>query len=84
VGIDSLNHSPAFNPLYQTAQRQVTRWQNRALPGQPARVHIRFLIHSDGERTFHLAYPALDSLPVPKTHYRLQPEDDVSRIVTEY
>jgi hypothetical protein len=84
VGIDSLNHSPAYNPLFQAVRQQVERRQAQARPGETARVHIRFLIHHDGERTFHLAYPALESLAVPKTRYSLQPEDDVTRIVTEY
>jgi hypothetical protein len=84
VAIDALNHSPTYNPLFQTIRQQVERRQAQAGPGETARVHIRFLIHRDGERTFHLAYPVLEGLAVPKTRYSLQPEDDVSRIVTQY
>jgi hypothetical protein len=84
VPIDALNHSPAYNQLRQAVQKQIQRRQALSGRGEAARVHLRFLIHRDGERTFHLAYPALEGLLVPKTRYSLQPEDDVSRIVSEY
>src|SRR5262249_31667521 len=48
------------------------------------RPEVRFLIHPDGVRTFHLTYPALDPLPAPKTRQDLQPEDDVDRMTAGY
>ena len=49
--------------------------------GDPQRRQIRFLIHRDAERTFHLAYPILEDVKVDKTRYTLQYGDDISRLI---
>ena len=37
-------------------------------PGDaPYRPEVRFLVHPDAGRTYHLAYPTLDALAAPKT-----------------
>ena len=45
---------------------------------------VRFLVHPEGLRTFHLTYPVLDPLPAPKTRLQMQPEDDIERITAGY
>ena len=48
----------------------------------PFRPQVHFLVRPENLRTYHLAFPALDALPVPKVRQNLQPEDDVAAIVT--
>ena len=74
--IDSLNHSPSHNAMYQTVAAKLAKHT-----GDPKRRTIRFLIHRDGEKTFHLAYPVFNGLSVDKSSYNLQADDEVSRIV---
>ena len=76
ISIDSLNHSRSHNALHQAVAAQLAKHT-----GDPKRRTLRFLIHRDGERTFHLAYPVFNGLDVTKTRYSLQSDDDVSRIV---
>ena len=78
MSIDSLNHSPSHNALYQAVAAKLAKHK-----GDPKRRTVRFLIHRDGERTFHLAYPLFNGLDVTKTRYSLQSDDDVSRIVAD-
>ena len=60
----------------------IDRRQATVRPGDlPYRPQIRFLVWPDALRSFHLAYPALEGLAVPKTRQNLQPEDDVFAIV---
>jgi hypothetical protein len=84
VAVESLNHSPPYNPLVLAVRQQAQRRQAQAQPGDVVKVQVRFLVHRDGERTFHLAYPALEVLKLPMTRYSLQNWDDVGRLVTEY
>jgi hypothetical protein len=85
VGIDSLNHSTGFNQLFKTVEQMIARRLSTLLPGEtPPRIQVRFLVHSDGERTFHLAYPVLDALQIEKVRISLRPEDDVERIISAY
>ena len=74
--IDSLNHSPAHNPLYQAAVAALKA-------GDPKSRAVRFLVHPDGERTFELASPAFNGVGATKTRHSLQPDDDISRLVGE-
>src|SRR5262249_39582137 len=67
VPIDALNHSPAYNRLLKAVSDQAERLQGLARPEQPARLHIRFLVHPHSEQTLHLAYPVLEKLGVPMT-----------------
>jgi hypothetical protein len=84
IAVESLNHSPAYNPLVQAVRQQMQRRQALAKTGDPIKVQVRFLVHRDGERTLHLAYPALEVLKLSMTRYSLQSWDDVNRLVTEY
>lgn len=70
------------NPLRKAIQTMIERRQASVRPGElPYRPQVRFLVGPDALRTFHLAYPALEGLAVPKTRQNLQPEDDVLAIV---
>jgi hypothetical protein len=51
------------------------------LGGGVAKPQVRFLVRPEGERTFHEANDALRTVKVPMTQYRVQPEDDVARLV---
>jgi hypothetical protein len=85
VSIESLNHSQNHNPLLKTVEQMIARRLSTMRPGDPApRIAIRFLVHADADRTLHCAYPVLESLPVHKARYNLQPEDDVARIISGY
>lgn len=71
------------NPLRQAVQQMIDRRQAGVPPGElPYRPQVRFLVRPESLRTFHLAYPALEALAVPKTRQNLIPEDDVATIVT--
>jgi hypothetical protein len=60
----------------------MARQQALTLPGEkPLPPHIRFLVHPDAVRTYHMTYPALERISVPQTRQNLLPEDDVSAIV---
>jgi hypothetical protein len=77
-----LNRGPA-NPLQQNVQQMIDRRQAAVRPGEaPYRPQVRFLVRPESLRVYHVAYPALDAVRVPKTRYNLQPEDDVPAIVT--
>jgi hypothetical protein len=79
--VESLSHSPAHNPFYQAVTQMIRRRQAGVPPGEaPFRPQVLFLVRPDSVRTYHAAYPALDTLPVPKKVHNLQPEDDVSAI----
>jgi hypothetical protein len=54
--------------LLQAVQRLIDRRQASVRPGEvPYRPQLRFVVKPGSLRTFHLAYPALQSLPIPKT-----------------
>ena len=74
--IDSLNHSPSHNAMYNAVAGRLAKHS-----GDPKQRAIRFLIHRDGERTYHLAYPVFNRLNVEQKRIDLHPGDDVSRIV---
>ncbi len=85
VGIDSLNHSPSYNPLLKAVEQMIDRRTSTLRPGEkPPRMQVRFLVHADGERTLHLAGPALEPVAIEKVQVRLQPEDNVERIISAY
>ncbi len=85
VAIESLNHSQAYNPLYKTVEQMIMRRLSTLAPGDKRpHIQVRFLVHRDGERTLHYAYPVLEAMPVEKVRYNLQPEDDVAKIIRSY
>jgi len=74
---------PAGNPLAQAVQQMIDRRQALVPAGQPPyRPQICFLVLQQNMRVFHLAYPALDALTIPKRRHNLDPDDDVLAIVT--
>lgn len=75
-----LTRAPGGNPLLTHAVDQLQRQQPRA-DAPPVRLQVRFLVHADGLRTYHLAFPCLEGLRVPTTAQPLRPEDKVAEIV---
>lgn len=54
----------------------------RPVPGGGTpKAQVRFLVRPVGEETFHNAIDALRSLKVPMSQYRVQPDDDILRLV---
>lgn len=78
VPVEALGHSDAHNPLYQQVRAGLAR---KPLGVEKPRRQIRFLVHPDGERTFHRAYPVLEGLSASKTRQAVQPGDDVMAII---
>lgn len=80
-----LSQTPLYNPLYFTVRELMRRHLATPRPdGSTPRVQVRFLVHADAERSYHLAYPSLETVSVPKSRTSLLPDDDVGRIVTGY
>jgi hypothetical protein len=83
VPTSALAHPSGGNPLMQSIQQLIDRKQATVRAGEPPyRPEVRFLVHPDAGRTYHLAYPMLDNLAAPKTAQDLTPDDDVSVLVT--
>ena len=56
----------------------VARRQASVRPGEaPYRPQLRFLVRPDGLRSFHLAYPALESLRLPMTRQDIDRNEEV-------
>jgi hypothetical protein len=61
--------------LLQAVRQLIARRQAGVRPGDPPyRPQVRFLVHPDGLRTYHLAYPALEPLGVPLTRQNYEPD----------
>jgi hypothetical protein len=53
--------------LRQTAREEIARRLSTVPSGQlPPHIILRFLVHRDALRTYHLAYPAFDSIEAEK------------------
>jgi hypothetical protein len=62
--------------LLKAVQEVIDRKQATVRAGEPAyRPQVRFLVHPDGLRVYHLAYPALEGLNIPILRQNLAPED---------
>ena len=82
VPASALGRPSGSNPLLQSVQQLIDRKQATVRQGDtPYRPEVRFLVHADAGRTYHLAYPTLDALAAPKTAQYLGPDDDVATIV---
>jgi hypothetical protein len=82
VPVSALGRASGSNPLLQSVRQLIERKQATVRRGDAAfRPEVRFLVHPDAGRTYHLAYPMLDPLAAPKTAQTLAPEDDVATIV---
>jgi hypothetical protein len=85
VPVSALGRASGSNPLLQSVQQLIDRKQATVRRGDAAyRPEVRFLVHPDAGRTYHLAYPTLDALAAPKTAQTLAPEDDVAAIVAAH
>jgi hypothetical protein len=77
IPASSLGRVNESNPLLVAVKQMIERRQSSVRPGDvPYQPHIRFLVHRDGLRTYYLAYPALESLHVPKTRENVNPNDE--------
>ena len=73
---------PAVNTLLATVQQMIERRQAALPPSDvPFRPQVRFLIRPNSLRTFHMTYPILEALPVPKTRQNLAADDDVRSVM---
>jgi hypothetical protein len=85
IPASALGRASGSNPLLQSVQQLIDRKQATVRPGDaPYRPEVRFLVHPDAGRTYHLAYPTLDALAAPKTAQTLAPEDDVAALVAAH
>jgi hypothetical protein len=85
VPVSALGRASGSNPLLQSVQQLIDRKQATVRRGDAAyRPEVRFLVHPDAGRTYHLTYPMLDVLAAPKTAQTLAPEDDVATIVAAH
>jgi hypothetical protein len=83
IPASALSRPSGSNPLLQSVQQLIDRKQATVRTGEaPYRPDVRFLVHPDAGRTYHLAYPTLDALAAPKTAQYLGPDDDVATIVS--
>ena len=75
VPIRALATSGSNNALTETIRELIARRQASVRPGELAyRPQIRFLVHSDGLRSYYTAYPALEGLRIPMIRENLEPE----------
>ncbi len=81
IPVSALAGPAGSNQLSQSVRQLIDRKQATVRPGDaPYRPEVRFLVHADAGRTFHMAYPTLDALAAPKTAQTLAPEDDAATI----
>jgi hypothetical protein len=65
------------NPLVAAVRQLIARRQAMVRPGEPPyRPQVRFLVHPEGLRTYHLAYPALEPLRIPLRRLNLDPSGE--------
>jgi hypothetical protein len=73
----------AGNPLVAAIRQMIDRRQATRRPDEPPyHPQVCLLVRAEHVRTFLTVYPALDTLPVPRTRRNLDPDDDVAAIVT--
>jgi hypothetical protein len=62
--------------LVKAVQELIARKQATVRDGEPAyRPQVRFLVHPEGLRVYHTAYPILEPLQVPILRQNVEPED---------
>jgi hypothetical protein len=62
--------------LVKAVQDLIARKQATVRDGEPPyRPQVRFLVHSEGLRVYHISYPILESLQVPILRQNVEPED---------
>jgi hypothetical protein len=73
----------AGNPLVAALRQMIDRRQASRRPGEPPyHPQVCLLVRAEHVRTFLSVYPALETLPAPKTRRNLDADDDVAAIVT--
>jgi len=58
--------------LVRAIETECQRREAFTRPGLPSRGTILFLVHREGERTFHRVYPLLAGVPAAKKHANLE------------
>jgi len=71
----------ANNPLRAFVTEALTRQPEPTAGKPPSRLRVRFVVHPDGGRSFHAAYPALLGLPIDMDRVALEPGDDVRAVL---
>jgi hypothetical protein len=62
--------------LLQGVQELIRRKQATVREGEPEyRPQVRFLVHPEGLRLYHLAYPTLEPLKIPILRQNVEPDD---------
>jgi hypothetical protein len=62
--------------LLQGVQELIKRKQATVRDGEPEyRPQVRFLVHPEGLRLYHLAYPTLEPLQIPILRQNVEPDD---------
>jgi hypothetical protein len=76
IAASVVNTSDGAKALTKAVQDIIARKQTTVRDGEPPyRPQIRFLVHSEGLRLYHQAYPILESLQVPILRQNIEPED---------
>ncbi|MFL5241394.1 MAG: hypothetical protein ACJ8FY_04745 [Gemmataceae bacterium] len=66
--------------MLQAIERTIERRQAAVRPGEPAfRPQLRFIVEAAGLRTYHLAYPILETLKLPMTRQDVEPPSEEPR-----
>jgi hypothetical protein len=76
--VPSSQGEPGTDQLRRAVHQLIARRQATVRPGEsPYRPLIRFLVRPDGLRTYHLAFPALESLRVPMARINLEQDEEL-------
>jgi hypothetical protein len=76
ITASALSTGDGGKALLKAVQDLIARKQATVREGEPPyRPQIRFRVHPEGLRLYHLAYPTLESLQVPILRENLEPED---------
>jgi hypothetical protein len=76
IAASALNTSDGAKALIKAVQDIIARKQATVREGEPPyRPQIRFLVHPEGLRLYHQAYPTLEALQVPILRQNIEPED---------
>jgi hypothetical protein len=77
---DLAQDAKKVNGMLQAVQKVIERRQAAVRPGEPAfRPQLRFVVEAAGLRTYHLAYPILETLKLPMTRQDLEPPEESPR-----
>jgi hypothetical protein len=78
LSLSALQRGDGTVQLQKLVREMIERRQATVRPGEvPFRVQVRFLIRPDGQRSYYLAWPALEALQVPMTCANIGRNDSV-------